>query len=408
MKNADFEALIVRAEEALNAGWFAECADLLETVRLEFGESSRWANNCGVLAAQQSRHADALRYFQQAFRLDDSNYLAAVNLGKVLAMLGQKADAKAVLERLLPVVERSQPTFLPAVREALAALNAPPSGPEPEATSPEPSPSLIQRLTSAQLEGVGVRPVDGRWLPWVQHDGHVFHTLPVDHLATMRPDYDEAQLMELGWKQNIRDIEYRYKAATRPNPPHLIHDLRPGQTVVELGAYLGHYTLSAAHAVGPDGRVFAVEFIPDNYLVLRENLRQNYPETATAVHCGIWREPGVRTAYRQALQANSFVPSSLGGAYHGVDVPTESVDSLVQKYQIGSIDLLIVTINGAELDAFEGMTQSLPHIGAIAVAARYGDAGEDRVQSVCTWLNDAGFEPSIVGGDHVYGRRRSR
>ena len=36
--------------------------------------------------------------------------------------------------------------------------------------------------------------------------------------------------------------------------PHLIHDLEPGQTVVEFGAYLGHYTLSAAKAVGPAGR----------------------------------------------------------------------------------------------------------------------------------------------------------
>ena len=219
MKNTDFEALIARAEDALSAGWFAECADLLETVRLEYGESSRWANNCGVLAAQQTRHADALHYFQKAFQLDGTNYLAAVNLGKVLGMLGQTADARAVLERLLPVVERSRPEFLDAVRSALADLTASSHMAEPSTVSDESTPTLIERLTSADLDGVGVRSVDGRWLPWVQHDGHIFHTLPVDHLATMRPEYDQAQLMELGWKQNIRDIEYRYKAATRPNPP---------------------------------------------------------------------------------------------------------------------------------------------------------------------------------------------
>ena len=241
----------------------------------------------------------------------------------------------------------------------------------------------------------------------MRHDGLVFHNLAIENLREHRPDYDHAQLMELGWKQNMRDIEYRYRASTRPNPPHLIHPIGPGQTIVELGAYLGHYTLSAARAVGPDGRVVAVEFIPDNYLVLQQNLSLNFPQTTTAVHCGIWSEPGSKKAFRQSLQANSFLPDTLTGGYHGVDVPTESVDSLLESLGIEMVDLLIMTINGAEVEAFKGMTQSLPRIGAMAIAARYGEPGEDRVETVCGWLTQHGYETTVVGKDHVYGRRLS-
>ena len=143
------------------------------------------------------------------------------------------------------------------------------------------------------------------------------------------------------------------------------------------------------------------------YVVLQKNLSLNFPQTTTAVHCGIWSEPGSKKAFRQSLQANSFLPDTLTGGYHGVDVPTESVDSLLESLGIEMVDLLIMTINGAEVEAFKGMTQSLPRIGAMAIAARYGEPGEDRVETVCGWLTQHGYETSVVGKDHVYGRRLS-
>ena len=46
--------------------------------------------------------------------------------------------------------------------------------------------------------------------------------------------------------------------------------LQPGETVVDLGSGIGHFTFSMARAVGPQGRVYAVDVHP-GYLALLEH-----------------------------------------------------------------------------------------------------------------------------------------
>lgn len=49
--------------------------------------------------------------------------------------------------------------------------------------------------------------------------------------------------------------------------------LRPGDTVVDIGANVGYYTLLAAALVGPGGRVVAIEASPTIFAVLEQNIR---------------------------------------------------------------------------------------------------------------------------------------
>ena len=124
MDNSQFEQLISRAENALASGWLDECKDLLETVRIEHGESSRWANNCGVLAVQQARPDEALGFFERAFQLDTSNLSAAMNLSRILVMLNRHDEASRLLNRLLPVVQTEYPDAVDAVRAELDAVSS--------------------------------------------------------------------------------------------------------------------------------------------------------------------------------------------------------------------------------------------------------------------------------------------
>lgn len=49
--------------------------------------------------------------------------------------------------------------------------------------------------------------------------------------------------------------------------------LRPGDTVGEIGAGPGYFTLRLARAVGPAGRVLAVDVVPEILAVLRQRLQ---------------------------------------------------------------------------------------------------------------------------------------
>ena len=51
--------------------------------------------------------------------------------------------------------------------------------------------------------------------------------------------------------------------------------IKTGDTVLDLGANIGYYTLIAAHKVGDRGRVIAFEPDPDNIALLRHNVLLN-------------------------------------------------------------------------------------------------------------------------------------
>src|SRR5215471_2044376 len=63
---------------------------------------------------------------------------------------------------------------------------------------------------------------------------------------------------------------------------------RVGQTVVDVGAQVGFYTIRAAWAVGPTGRVFSLEPDPVTFLLLEANIRDNGLQNVRAINaaCG--------------------------------------------------------------------------------------------------------------------------
>jgi ubiquinone/menaquinone biosynthesis C-methylase UbiE len=60
----------------------------------------------------------------------------------------------------------------------------------------------------------------------------------------------------------------------RPDEVIAALGVEPGQTVGDIGAGPGYFTLRLARAVGPRGRVFAVEVVPELVGVLRERLQR--------------------------------------------------------------------------------------------------------------------------------------
>lgn len=62
--------------------------------------------------------------------------------------------------------------------------------------------------------------------------------------------------------------------------------LRPGDTFLDVGCYVGVYALVAARRVGPKGRVIAVEMDPRNVQRIRGHARDNGIHNLEVVHAG--------------------------------------------------------------------------------------------------------------------------
>src|SRR5512133_609772 len=51
--------------------------------------------------------------------------------------------------------------------------------------------------------------------------------------------------------------------------------VRPGDCVLDVGGYLGYFTLLAARAAGPAGRVIVIEANPQSQELLERNIERN-------------------------------------------------------------------------------------------------------------------------------------
>ena len=140
----------------------------------------------------------------------------------------------------------------------------------------------------------------------------------------------------------------------------------PRATVVDVGANIGYNTVYLARRVGARGRVVAVEPAADNVRVLRENVRANaLAQVAVhAVAAGPRREVRDLFLRGETSAVNSLFQGSVYAAVTGVEkVEVVPLDDMVD----GPADFIKIDVEGAELEALEGMTRLLAHRGLTLV-----------------------------------------
>ncbi len=168
----------------------------------------------------------------------------------------------------------------------------------------------------------------------------------------------------------------------------LIHYLRPGDTVIDVGANIGAITLAAAQVVGETGRVVAIEAHPRTFAYLRENVRLNERANVDLHNVAIGSEPGRIwfTDYRLDEQ-NHVVTDG-----QGFEVAAVPLDDLARD--VVRVALLKVDVEGYERAVFEGAVQVLGRTEAVLFESwerhfrKYGDTTSD----VLTLLRGCGFE----------------
>lgn len=134
----------------------------------------------------------------------------------------------------------------------------------------------------------------------------------------------------------------------------------PGATVVDVGANIGYNTVYLARRVGARGRVIAIEPAADNVRVLRENVAANALANVVvhAVAAGPTREVRDLFLRGDTSAVNSLFHESVYAAVTGVEkVVVVPLDEIVDDHA----DFIKIDVEGAELDALEGMTRLLSH-----------------------------------------------
>jgi len=127
--------------------------------------------------------------------------------------------------------------------------------------------------------------------------------------------------------------------------------LKPGQTVVDVGANIGCFTLLAARLVGPKGRVVAFEPDPNNLTRLQRNIALNQLKNVTVLPNAV----GDRTASVDLFGGGSSLFPSLFDKVDDRQDPTLrgkvsmiALADALEMCQIARVDYLKLDCEGAE------------------------------------------------------------
>ena len=158
----------------------------------------------------------------------------------------------------------------------------------------------------------------------------------------------------------------------------LARRVKPGMTVVDVGANFGYYTLLLADAVGELGHVIAVEPNPDAVALLRETVLLNgyasrtriVPHALSSVAGSAWLYAPDGEPKNAAIVEQAALP---GGST--TEVSTLTLDEVALQYP--KIDLVKIDAEGGEVGIIAGMQQVIARDRPMIVlefnAARYAN-----------------------------------
>ena len=127
-----------------------------------------------------------------------------------------------------------------------------------------------------------------------------------------------------------------------------------GDAVIDAGGCWGDTALYFADRVGPKGKVYTFEFIPNNINILNKNfdLNPHLRERFQLVERPLWNESHKKIYFKDMGPGSRI---SFEG-FEGMEGSTETltIDDFVAQNNIEAVDLIKMDIEGAEENALEG------------------------------------------------------
>jgi FkbM family methyltransferase len=182
--------------------------------------------------------------------------------------------------------------------------------------------------------------------------------------------------------------------------------LAPGDTVIDVGANVGCFTLLASRRVGPNGRVIALEPDPDTYRQLCKNLALSKVENVVAMQAAMAAEPGEALLFSEANCRYSSLYANVDqrvAEAPGTTVTTNTLDRIMEAEGVERCNYLKLDCEGAEHDIVRALsTETASRIDQITMELHEVDG----VDSGATFgrLGELGFE--AVGREAIHYFRR--
>ena len=187
--------------------------------------------------------------------------------------------------------------------------------------------------------------------------------------------------------------------------------VKPGSSVVDVGANVGIFAIKAAREVGRDGSVLAIEPASNAFAKLNRNIALNRLDNIRAVRCAAGADAGEGLLFiKRWGDGNSTFCETPEHTIRKENVPIQRLDEIVRVAGLKRCDFLKIDTEGAELEVLKGarslLAESRPEV-AIETHA-FGSKAEDVIDFLKSFGYSAKYQSNTsfthTDSGYVYGR----
>ena len=179
---------------------------------------------------------------------------------------------------------------------------------------------------------------------------------------------------------------------------------KAGDIVIDIGAYVGMYSIKASHFVGPTGLVVAVEPLPSNLAYLENNLK-SLPNTRI-IKVALSDYIGEGKLYSSASTATHSMTYK---RKNFTKVRVTTLDELVKELELLRVDYIKMDAEGSDLHILKGARQVLlDNFPTLSMACYHANSnGVPCVGKVITYLENIGYKYVTEKG-YIYARKETK
>jgi len=147
-------------------------------------------------------------------------------------------------------------------------------------------------------------------------------------------------------------LNFQYTGEYEPMTTGIIKDIiKEGDTVVDVGANIGYYTLLFSKLVGAWGTVYAFEPEPTNFSILKKNLEMNYASNVISVPKAVADTSGSVKLYIHETNPGGHTIMDVYDDLKGITVDCITLNEYLKGKKINFIK---IDVEGAEPNVIEG------------------------------------------------------
>jgi FkbM family methyltransferase len=170
---------------------------------------------------------------------------------------------------------------------------------------------------------------------------------------------------------------------------------KKGEVVIDVGAYIGSYTLEASKLVGDQGKVVAIEAEPSFFSSLLFNLQLNQADNVIPLNLAAWGKEATLELHTGYASPSLFdLPRELSKSLKVRALP---LDKILAESGVDEVDWVKMDVEGAEVEVLRGMEKTMSRSPRLKLVV---EVHHNKGRECLSILKERGYEVRWIDSNH--------